>query len=254
MSGFSLFFESTSPTLSPVRSVISSLVLPIRYVAQLPYNLGKVVSESFTSRRALVGHNRSLEQQLLKSYNESLQLQSLKKENERLRELLGSQERLARGVLIAELLGVIPTPNTHQIIIDKGFSDGVVEGQAVIDSSGLFGQIVGVGRSTSRVLLVSDVSHAVPIRINRNGVRSIAAGTGRLDQLELENVPITTDIIKGDLAETSGLGDRFPQGYPVGYVDAITIDPALSYAKVVIKPTALLDRSRHVLIVKEKML
>ena len=111
-----------------------------------------------------------------------------------------------------------------------------------------------MGRSTSRVLLVSDVSHAVPIRINRNGVRSIAAGTGRLDQLELENVPITTDIIKGDLAETSGLGDLFPQGYPVGYVDAITIDPALSYTKVVIKPTALLDRSRHVLIVKEKML
>ena len=124
-------------------------------------------------------------------------------------------------------------------------------GQAVIDSEGLFGQIVAVDQLTSRVLLITDASHAVPVQINRNGVRSIAAGTGRMDRLELENVPISADIVQGDLIETSGLGGRFPQGYPVGYVDAMVVEPTASYAQVSVRPAASLDRSRHVLVVME---
>ena len=125
-------------------------------------------------------------------------------------------------------------------------------GQAVIDSEGLFGQIVEVDRATSRVLLITDASHAVPVQVNRNGVRSIAAGSGQLDLLVLENVPISADIVQGDLIETSGLGGRFPQGYPVGYVEAVLVEPTASYAEVSVRPTALLDRSRHVLVVLEE--
>ena len=99
------------------------------------------------------------------------------------------------------------------------------------------------------MLQITDASHAVPVQINRNGVRSIAAGTGRLDMLELESVPISADIAQGDLVETSGLGGRFPPGYPVGYVEAVLVEPTASYAQVSVRPTALLDRSRHVLVV-----
>tara|TARA_A100001037_G_scaffold303223_1_gene336723 strand:+ start:1009 stop:1758 length:750 start_codon:yes stop_codon:yes gene_type:complete len=247
-----MFFEATSEVVKPVRKAISIGVIPILYIADFPHAANKFISESITSKKKLLDRNKSLEQQLLTASNESLQFQSLRMENEQLRELLGSQKRLAREVLIAELLSVIPTPNTHQIILDKGSMDQVYEGQAVIDSYGLLGQIIEVGYATSRVLLISDASHAVPIRINRNGIRSIASGTGMIDRLELENVPFSADIVEGDLAETSGLGGRFPPGYPVGYVDEIIVEPTASYAKVRVKPTALLDRSRHVLIVKEE--
>ena len=108
-----------------------------------------------------------------------------------------------------------------------------------------------VEQAQARVLLVTDISHAVPVQINRNGVRSIAAGTGRLDRLELESVPTSADIVQGDLLETSGLGGRFPQGYPVGVVDSVVVEPTASYAQVSVRPAALLDRSRHVLVVTE---
>ena len=113
----------------------------------------------------------------------------------------------------------------------------------------MFGQIVEVADFTSRVLLLSDADQAVPVQINRNGVRSIAGGTGRLDVLELENVPISADIIEGDLVETSGLGGRFPAGYPVGLVQSVVVEQTSTYAQVLVRPSALLDRSQHVLVI-----
>lgn len=178
-----------------------------------------------------------------------MQYLNLLRENEKLRELLGSQARVPDEVLIAELIGVVPVVDAHQVVIDKGADAGITVGQAVIDSAGLFGQIVEVDGYTSRVLLITDKDHAVPVQINRNGLRSIAAGTGRIDRLELENVPITADIVQGDLVETSGLGGRFPQGYPVGYVDTVVAEPTASYAEVIVRPTAQLDRSRYVLVI-----
>ncbi len=243
--------ELTTALLEPVRMAIATVVSPLRYVAQAPYLIGDEVGDVVSTRRMLLERNAELERRLLELSNASQQFLNLQQENAQLRELLGSQARLQDEVLIAELVGVVPTVNTHQIIIDKGFNDGVVIGQAVIDSSGLFGQIVEVDRYSSRVLLIADASHAVPVQINRNGVRSIAAGTGQLDRLELENVPTSADIVQGDLVETSGLGGRFPQGYPVGYVESVVVEPTADYAQVSVRPAALLDRSRHVLVVLE---
>ena len=178
----------------------------------------------------------------------SQQFLALRQENARLRELLGSRARLPTEVLIAELVGIVPAVNTHQVIIDKGTAAGVSVGQPVIDAQGLFGQVVEAARFTSRVLQITDSSHALPVQINRNGIRSVAGGTGRRDALELENVPITADIREGDLVETSGLGGRFPVGYPVGYVASVVIDDSSPYARVTVRPSALLDRSRHVLL------
>jgi len=232
-----------------LRTAIASAAAPLVFVAELPYLLGDEVENLVTSRSTLVAENARLESRILEFSQVSQQYLALKMENQRLRELLGSRARLPSEVLVAELVGVIPTPNTHQVVIDKGRDAQVTVGQAVIDADGLFGQVVEVDAFTSRVLLVTDADHAVPVQVNRNGVRSIAGGTGDRDRLQLENVPVTADIREGDLLETSGLGGRFPRGYPVGYVEAVVVEPTSSFAEVAVRPLAALDRSRHVLLV-----
>ncbi len=222
---------------------------PLFLVAESPYLLGDTVDSVFTTNQQLRDHNALLERQVLELAQVSQQYVALKAENDRMRELLGSQARLPYEVLVSELVGVIPDPTTHQVIIDKGANSEIEVGQAVLDANGLFGQIVEVGEFTSRVLLVTDRDHAVPVQINRNGVRSIAGGTGQQDVLELENVPVSADIVEGDLVETSGLGGRFPPGYPLGRVLSVVVEPTSSYTQVEVRPSADLDRSRHLLVI-----
>jgi rod shape-determining protein MreC len=241
--------EITTRLLEPVRSLISTALSPLQVIAETPYLLGGTLGEVVSSHENLREKNARLSRRVLELSQFSQQYLALKKENERLRELLGSRARLPTEVLIAELIGVVPAPGTYQVIIDKGNDAGVEVGQPVIDAQGLFGQVVATDEFTSRVLLIVDVSHAVPVQVNRNGVRSVAGGTGRLDALELENVPVTADIREGDLLESSGLGGRFPVGYPVGRVVSVVVEPTSAYAQVTVQPLAHLDRSRHVLVI-----
>lgn len=176
-------------------------------------------------------------------------LAALEAENERIRELLNSSALLDETVLVAELIGVSPDPLHHEIIINKGIKDHLIVGQPVLDAEGLMGQVVNVGPTHSRVLLITDATHAIPVQVNRNGVRSIAEGVGVLHELTLRHVSATTDIKVGDLLVSSGLGGRFPQGYPVAEVIEVTIDPGQPFAIVRAQPSAQLDRSRHVLLV-----
>ncbi|HEX7034387.1 MAG TPA: rod shape-determining protein MreC [Pseudomonadales bacterium] len=249
MSTVLIALESTTRLLEPARAVLLSVVAPLQVIAELPYLLSDEVGSVVATREGLRERNAELERRVLELSQVSQQYMALKAENERLRALLGSRARLPAEVLIAEIISVLPAPATHQVVLDKGTNDDVQLGDAVIDAHGLFGQVVEVGRYTSRVLLITDPNHAVPVQVNRNGVRSIAGGTGALDALQLENVSVTADIRQGDLIETSGLGGRFPPGYPVGYVDAVVIEPTAAFATVTVRPLAQLDRSRHVLVV-----
>jgi len=246
-----LTVDINSRLLDPVRSTLSSVVSPIYVVAETPYSLSRGLGQTFAARETLQAENEQLRRRVLELSQVSAQFVTMRDENARLRELLGSRRRLGSEVLVAELIGVIPTPNTLQVEIDKGSQDGAYVGQAVIDAEGIFGQVVEVGAYTSRVMLIADVAHAVPVEVNRNQFRSIAAGTGAFDALELEYVPITTDIVTGDVLVSSGLGGRFPRGYPVAVVTSVRVDPTLPYAQVRAKPLAALDRSRHVLLVFE---
>jgi rod shape-determining protein MreC len=239
----------TTRLLEPVRSTIGTVVSPLQVMAEMPYLLADDIGEVASTHESLRERNARLERRILELTQVSQQYLSLKTENERLRALLGSRARLPTEVMVAELVAVIPVPNTHQVVIDKGADAGITMGQAVLDAEGLFGQVVEVNRFTSRVLLIVDPSHAVPVQVNRSGVRSVAAGTGELDRLVLENVPVTADIQQGDLLESSGLGGRFPRGYPVGRVSNIEIDETSPYARVDVRPLAALDRTRHVLVV-----
>ena len=241
--------ESSTRLLAPVRGQLEGLISPVYLITQAPYQATRQLDEVVSTHTDLRERNRQLRRQLLELAQISQQFVALKAENDRLRELLGSQARLPYDVLIAEIIGVIPAPDTHQIIIDKGSDAGLEVGQPILDSEGVFGQVVSVAPFSSRVLLITDKDHAVPVQLNRNGVRSIAGGTGTRDALLLENVPVTTDIQEGDLVETSGLGNRFPRGYPVGRVASVVIEATSAFAQVVVRPVARLDRSRHVLAV-----
>ncbi|MDG2273646.1 MAG: rod shape-determining protein MreC, partial [Halioglobus sp.] len=179
----------------------------------------------------------------------SQQMASLQAENVRLRSLLNSSALVRDDVLVAELIGVSPDPERLQLVLNKGRSDGVYVGQPLIDANGLMGQVVEVSSSTSRALLISDMTHAVPVQVNRNGVRAILEGTGVLGSLEVRHISATTDIRKGDLLVTSGLGRRFPEGYPVAVVARVEQDPGEAFVRVLAVPTAELDRTRHVLLV-----
>lgn len=243
--------DALTSLLMPVRQNVGTLMSPAYFIAQTPYQLTEQVERVFASRDSLQQTNDELEQRLAVLAQVSQQVRSLSSENERLRALLGSQERLASEVLISEIVGVVPDPRVHQVVLDKGANAGVFVGQAVIDATGLFGQVVAVENTTARVLLVSDVAHAVPVEVNRNGVRSIASGIGVFDELTLESVPVSTDIRENDLLVTSALGGRFPRGYPVGSVRSVVIEPGAAFAQVVLQPAAALDRTRYVLLVRE---
>lgn len=234
--------------LVPVRSVLATAVVPVQYVAESPYRVAGQLAEFFSTRQRLMRRNAALERELLLMKAKTARNDAISAENDRLRELFNSRARLPDDVLVAELIEVIPDATRREIVVDKGSAHGVAVGQAVIDSTGVFGQVVETTPLTSRVLLVTDPSHAIPVQVIRSKVFAIASGGGRGPHL-LDNPPVTTDIVVGDDLVSSGLGRRFPRDYPVGVVTRIVKDPTLPYAQVMWEPSAALTQSRQVLVV-----
>jgi rod shape-determining protein MreC len=239
--------------LKQARATLSTPASLIYYLAEAPYLATDNVQDLASDRSSLQEQNVQMQKLLAL---QSLQVQrytALKSENDRLRELLGSRKKLPGNAVIAEIIGSVPNAYTHQVIIDKGSADGIVDGLGVVDAQGLFGQVVSVGSYSSRVLLLIDRDHAVPARINRTGTRLIAGGTGEEETLLLENVSISTDIVIGDLIETSGFGGRFPDGYPLGVVRAVSNGSGLTYAQVEVRPSAQLNSTGHVLVIMPEL-
>jgi rod shape-determining protein MreC len=244
--------ESRDQTmLNPLKVGFSVIARPIQSIAEAPYFTTDLLIEFFASRNKMQEKNSDLEGEIRRLSYSSQRLAAIEAENIRLRELLGSRGRLSEDVLVAEIVGIDPNNQRREVVVDKGKGDGVRVRQAVIDAEGLFGQIIATGQSNARVLMVSDPRHAIPIEIVRSGFRSIAVGTGRSDRLDLEHVSTTADLRKGDLLVSSGLGGRFPRGYPVGEIQSVDVDPARSYADAYASIQAQLDTSRHVLILFE---
>jgi rod shape-determining protein MreC len=235
--------------LDQLQSRLSVIATPFYWVADIPSRMGDWTDRTFVSRATLQKDNERLKAEAMLLKGKVQKLASLEAENVRLRELLNSSALLDDTVLVAELIGVSPDPLKHHIIINKGIKDGLYVGQPVLDASGLMGQVIEVGPRHSRAMLITDSTHALPVQINRNGVRSVAEGTGLLHELTLSYVADTTDIAVGDLLVSSGLGGRFPVGYPVAEVSEVTADPGQPFLTVKAQPKAELNRSRHVLLV-----
>ncbi len=244
-----IFIDHRFHWLDSVRFALSVITAPIQQVANVPARLFVWSSESMQGRTELAEENERLRAEVLILKRRVQKLASTVAENTRLKELLNASDEVDDQVLIGEIIGVDSDPYRHEVIVNKGRLDDVYIGQAVLDAEGLMGQVIEVGVNSSRVLLISDITHGVPVHVNRNGVRAIAVGSGALDQLNLIHVPDTADIKQGDLLVSSGLGGRFPKGYPVGTVTTVRHDPGQAFAVVSARPMANLDRSRHVLLV-----
>lgn len=236
--------------LLTLRSALNVAATPFYWAASVPERLVEWSEETWGSQESLLEENQRLQQEAFILRGRMLKMSALVADNGRLRELLNTSAVLKTDdVLIARTIGVSPQPDQHIIVIDKGSQQDVSVGQPVIDAEGLMGQVIEVSPISARILLIADSSHAVPVQINRNGIRSVAEGIGRLDMLELRHVAATTDIKSGDLLVSSGLGGRFPVGYPVAKVSSVVHDPGKPFLTVEATPTARLSQSRHVLVV-----
>ncbi|HCH7935466.1 TPA: rod shape-determining protein MreC [Providencia rettgeri] len=231
-----------------IRTYLDTAVSPFYFLANGPRQFLDNISESFTSREQLQFENRALRQELLLKKADNLLLEQLKQENARLRELLGSPLRQDEHMMVTQVISGANTPYRDQVVIDKGSNEGVYEGQPVISDKGVVGQVVGVSNFNSRVLLICDTTHALPVQVLRNDVRVIAAGAGCTDDIQLEPLPENTDIRIGDVLVTSGLGGRFPEGYPVAVVSAVKHDTQRAYTIISAKPSAELQRLRYLLL------
>ena len=236
--------------LEIVRSNISLAISPLRYLVSLPATGGNWVNDWFTSHTDLLNENEALkaEGRILSARLQKLGI--LAEENVRLRNLLGASRKIADDVIVAELLSVDQNPYRQLIEINKGSSDGVEIGHAVIDDFGIMGQVVHVNPQSASIILISDPEHAIPVQFIRSGTRSVAFGRGSTRQLELRYLPATADIMVDDELVTSGLGGRFPPDYPVARVTAISEDKVLGFVSVLAEPKARLDSSREVLVIK----
>ena len=236
--------------LNPLREGLSTLIYPFQLLVDLPRSTSEWFKESLSSRHSLQEENASLRTKQLMLHTQLQKLESLEAENLRLRALLDASFEVGkRQMLIAELMAVDLDPYRHQIQINKGSLDNLYNGQPLLDSQGIMGQLLQVGPFTSTAMLISDPGHAIPVQVNRTGLRTIALGTGSTDRLELPHIPNNVDIRVGDLLITSGLGGRFPAGYPVAEVTTIEQDPGRNFSFITARPRALLNRSREVLLI-----
>ncbi len=241
--------DHRSQNLQFLRAAISIFVLPAQYLVNIPVEAGYWAGESLQSRGQLEDDNAQLKMQNTLLKTQLQKLNAIEAENQRLRQLLRSSKRVGEKILIGEVIAVDLDPFSRQLVLNKGIDADVFEGQPILDADGVMGQVVHVAAFNSIAMLITDPNHAIPIQVNRNGLRAIAVGTGNQQQLDIPNLPNNTDIKEGDLLITSGLGGRFPPGYPVARVTKVETNPAEAYARITAEPTAKLDRNREVLMV-----
>ncbi len=241
--------EHRNEKLQLVRDFLAQLVYPVQYLVSLPGKAYAEADEFLTAHTGLIEENRRLREAQIILESRLQKLDTLSAENERLQRLLSSSNEVDHRVLIAEMLSVDMDPYRQNVLIDKGSKDEVYVGQPIIDAKGVMGQITQVSSTSSTALLISDPSHSVPVRVVRNGLRSIATGIGKPDQVRLDYIPGNGDIEEGDVLVSSGLGGRFPMDYPVATVSHVNRQPGQPFATVYAEPAAELDRSHQVLLV-----
>ncbi|NIK40198.1 rod shape-determining protein MreC [Xanthomonas arboricola] len=240
--------DSRGGWLSQVRLQANLLIQPIWAVAGLPGRIGSQVRDNAATHAQLVEETRDLRNQLLVANARLTRLQTAALDNAQLRELLNVAERRGLDVQLAPILDIDLDPTRQRLLLDAGSRDGVLLGQAVIDAGGLMGQVIEVTPLHSTVLLLTDPDHAVPVSVARNGVRLIVYGRG--DRLELRDIPLSAGVQVGDEIVTSGLGGRFPAGFPVGKVSELHPDDTHAFLVGELTPAAKLDRGRDVLLLR----
>lgn len=231
-----------------IRYYLDSAISPLYYVSNFPLSAFNELNDLSAKHQALLDENVLLKEQLQMQQSDLVRLDSLKKENDELRTLLGSPLRNDEYKKVAQVLLVDANPYSYQITLDKGTREGVFVGQPVVDEKGVVGQIFKTAYNTSRAILICDSQHAIPVQVLRNGITMVAVGNGCNNDLLLDFLPNNVDIQVGDVLVTSGLGGRFPKGYPVATVSSVKVDMHDSTPVISATPTADLKRLRYLLL------
>jgi rod shape-determining protein MreC len=236
------------------RSWLETAVHPIQQAVDLPRVFVLWLAEGVSSRESLQEENANLRSHNLLLQHKLQKQDAIESENSRLRKLLnasfvyGATHQDDR-VRLAEIVAIDLDTFSQEVILNKGSQQDVYIGQPLMDANGVMGQITRTTPDSSTALLLSSPHHAIPVQNRRNGLRSVAIGTGHPNQLKLRFVPTESDLIEGDTFITSGLGGRFPYGYPVGTVQRIDTKSEQRFAEVTLNAVATLERSREVLLV-----
>jgi len=253
---FLVFFAITLMVLdhrlesfATIRAALSLPLAPFQYIVSWPTQMIDTLTSAISTHDRLVEENLKLKSEQLLLRAQLQRLVAIESENDYLKALLQSSRQIKGKTLIAELLAIASEPFVNQVILNKGKRDGVYIGQPVLDANGVLGQVVQAGPITSRVLLINDPHSGVAVQDGRNGIRAVAVGDSYSDKMRLLYVPKTADIKIGDVFITSGLGGRYPEGYPVGKVININTDPSHEFASVYLQPSAHINSSRQVLLV-----
>jgi rod shape-determining protein MreC len=234
--------------LNLARSHLAALVSPLYHVIHFPVSMVQWLSESVSERVVLLQDNRTLRHKNLELQARLQRFHDLQRENERLRTLLGATPQAHERLMIAQVLAVDLSPHTRKLVVDKGVRHGVREGLPVLDGEGILGQVLHVHPFSSVIMLITDPNHMLPVQIVRTGVRTLAEGTGSGDRLSLLYLPRTAELQLGDVLISSGLGGKFPPGYPVGEIHEIEPRTGEAYTHAAVTPFARLDRNREVLL------
>lgn len=243
-----MILDHSRDDLSPVRAGLATVIQPVQSLAEMPYDLADTVS-AYLDRGQLAARNESLERRVLLMERRLQKLASLQAENQRIRGLLASSKSLREEVLIAEIMSLSPDPYRHHVKLNKGTLDGVFEGQALVDANGIMGQVTEANPMGATAIMITDANHGIPVEFNRTGLQTIAQGTGQADTLLLPFLPSNADVQEGDLLVTSGLGGRYPPGYPVARVRRISHEAGNEFLTIAADPIAKLNRGREVLLV-----
>ncbi|MBO1255835.1 rod shape-determining protein MreC [Alteromonas sp. 5E99-2] len=247
-----IFVDHKLDGFQSTRLYLNSALSPLQYIANLPSLILNLSAKKLTSHQDLVAENQRLTDQLFIAGEKLQRFAVLEQENKDLRALLDAPIAADYKKIIAELMSVDRNPFSRQIMINKGTLSGIYRSQALVDEFGVIGQVMEVGTTNSRVLLLTDVTHSIPVRSLRNNIRFIASGSGGINELFLEHVTHSSDVAVGDVLVSSGLGGVFPAGYPVAKVTKVDKDERQEFATVLAMPLAALDRIKYVLLLEHE--
>ena len=237
--------------LAGLRQFASRAIEPVYRIAGFPAEAARAGRLAIATQTRLAEENRNLRESLLLAQARLNRMAALAEQNERLKALLDVQNNLGLGVQLARLIDVDLDPFRQRVVIDVGQAQGVSVGQPILDAGGVMGQVVEVLPNTSVAMLITDPTHAIPVTVERTGLRTIVYGTGAIDRLQLPNIPISADVKAGDQLVTSGLGGRFPAGFPVGEILEVSNDESGMFAAALARPAAALERSGDVLLLHD---
>jgi rod shape-determining protein MreC len=242
-----MFADQKTDWLRPVRQLANTVLLPVHIAAGAPGWAMRKMDSIFSGRNSMLAETERLQAENLVLNARVQKLTQLMNENMRLRSLVNTSAFLSERVLVAEIMGIDPDPSRHRLLVNKGASNGVFEGQPILDPGGVVGQVVEVNEHSAWVLMISDRDHRIPVKVARNGYRAIAQGEDRYDEVTMPWVTMSADIRPDDLLVTSGLGGRFPEGYPVGTVTKVKREAGHEFTQVMFRPAASLETVQYLL-------